>query len=247
VGETVESNQQGKLCFQEEYTLFGISYSEALQILKTQIPEYGDVKITLSDETGDLIIGFYTESRDQRHFNRTLKLFKKNFGERILTPPNTSLERRFFEVMSDRKFHVSTAESCTGGLLAARIINVSGSSSIIEEAFITYSEQAKMKVLGVSESVLRTHGVVSEESAGEMARCLKKLTECELCISITGLAGPTGGTPEIPIGTVCFGIALLEEVTTFRKWFSGDRNAVRAKAVSFALAQSLVLLKKPKL
>jgi len=239
----MELNQQGKICFQEEYTLFGISYSDALQSLKEHIPEYRDVKIILSDETGDLIVGFFTESRDQRHYNRTLKLFKKNFAEWILTPPNTSLERLFFQTMSERKFHVSTAESCTGGLLAARIINVSGSSSIIEEAFITYSEQAKMKVLGVSESILRRHGVVSEESAGEMARCLKKLTECELCVSITGLAGPTGGTEATPVGTVCFGFAFFDEVKTFRQWFSGDRNAVRAKAASYALAQSLVLLK----
>lgn len=239
----MESNLQEKVCFQEVYTLFGIAYADALRLLKEQLPEYRDIKTTLSDESGDLVMAFFTESKDQRHYNRTLKLFKKVFKEYILTPPNTSLEKVFFQAMSEKKYHVSTAESCTGGLLAARIINVSGSSSIIEEAFITYSENAKMKVLGVPEEILKNHGVVSVESAGEMAKCLKKLTECELCISITGLAGPQGGTTEIPVGTVCFGIAFLDQIFTYREWFSGDRNTVRNKAAAFALAESVLMLK----
>jgi nicotinamide-nucleotide amidase len=235
----MDSNLTQKVVFDERYTLVDLSYTDAQLMIRDRLPEYRDLKISLSEETGDLVIGFYTEDSDQRHFNRTLKLFKKEFKDSIFTPPNTSLENVFFQLMMEKKYHVSTAESCTGGLLAARIINVAGSSSIIDEAFITYSEDAKMRILGIPKKTLETHGAVSLECAGEMARCLKKLTDCQLAISITGLAGPAGGTPELPVGTVFFGIALLNEARTFKKWFSGDRNAVRNKAVSFALSESI--------
>jgi len=228
-----------KVVFDERYTLYGLSYPEAMQLVRDRLPEYRDLKIALSEETGDLLISFHTEEEDQRHFNRTTKLFKKEFKEFIMTPPNTSLESVFFQLMREKKYHVSTAESCTGGLLAARIINVGGSSSIIDEAFITYSEDAKMRILGINKTTIKKHGVVSVECAEEMARCLKKLTECDLAVSITGMAGPTGGTEAVPIGTVCVGIAFLEEIRTFKKWFSGDRNAVRNKAASFALSESI--------
>lgn len=232
-----------KLSFEESYTLFGIGLPEAQRLLRDRLPDYRDLRISISEETGDLVVTFRTETEDQRHFNRTLKLFKKEFKDFIMTPPNTSLERVFFQLMEDRKYHVSTAESCTGGLLAARIINVSGSSAIIEEAFITYSEDAKMKILGVDENILKKYGVVSTECAREMARCLKNLTKCELNVAITGIAGPMGGSEAVPVGTVCIGIAYLDQLLSFREWFSGDRNAVRDKAAAFALAQSILLLR----
>lgn len=233
-----------KLSFEQSYTLFGISFPDAQRLIRDRLPDYRDLRICVSDETGDLIVTFQTETEDQRHFNRTLKLFKKEFKDFIMTPPNTSLERVFFHLMEDRKYHVSTAESCTGGLLAARIINVSGSSAIIEEAFITYSDDAKMKILGIDENTLKQYGVVSEECAREMARCLKNLTNCEMNVAITGMAGPTGGTEAVPVGTVCIGIAFLDQLLSFREKFSGDRSAVRNKAAAYALAQAILLLRK---
>ena len=232
-----------KLSFEESCTLFGISLADAQRLVRDRLPDYRDLRIGISEDTGDLIITFQTETEDQRHFNRTLKLFKKEFKDYILTPPNTPLERVFFRLMEERKYHVSTAESCTGGLLAARIINVSGSSAIIEEAFITYSEDAKMKILGVDENILKQYGVVSVEFAREMARCLKNLTKCELNVAITGMAGPTGGTEAVPVGTVCIGIAYLDQLLTFQERFSGDRTAVRNKAAAYALARSILLLR----
>jgi PncC family amidohydrolase len=239
----MEANTTNKLIFHQSYTLYGIRFEDAVLRVQDSLPHFRDIRITVSDETGDLVITFYTESEDQKHFNRTLKIFKKTFVDEIMTPPNTSLEAVFFQIMDEKKFHVSTAESCTGGLLAARIINVSGASSIIEEAFITYSEDAKMKVLGINKNILKKYGVVSSECAEEMARCLKKLTNCELCIAITGVAGPSGGTESIPVGTVCVSIGYLEKYLMFKKWFSGDRLAIRNKAVSLALSESIRLIK----
>jgi len=103
-----------------------------------------------------------------------------------------------------------------------------------------------MKVLGINKIILKKYGVYSVEVAEEMARCLKKLTSCDLCVAITGLAGPNGGTEAIPVGTVCLGIGYLDQYFTFKKWFSGDRLAIRKKAVSLALCESIRLLKSEK-
>ncbi|MDD3126290.1 MAG: CinA family protein [Candidatus Izemoplasmatales bacterium] len=243
---TIDTNLTRRVVYEEEYTLYNINSEETMLLLKEKIPHYRDVKINVSDENGDLIIQFYTEAEDQRHFNRTLKVFKKTFCDFIITPPNTSLETVLFQLVRDKKYHISTAESCTGGMLSSRIINVSGSSSIIEEAFITYSEDAKMKILGVDESCFEAYGTFSIECAEEMARCLKKITNCELGIAITGIAGPSGGTETNPVGTVYFGFAFLDKLFSYKKWFSGDRTMVRKKAVSFALAEAIVIIKTTK-
>lgn len=238
----MENNSQ-KVVFEEFYTLFDLSLDETNRKIKDDLPDYRDLSITVSDDTGDIIIRFYTETEDQKHFNRTLKIFKTKFKNHIMTPPNTSLEKVFFDIMEQKGYHVSTAESCTGGMLSARIINVSGVSSIIEEAFITYSENSKLKVLGVHADTLKNFGVVSVEIAAEMAKGLRKLSDCDLGIAITGIAGPTGGTETVPVGTVCFGFCLHDTIFTFKEWFSGDRQAIRQKAVSYALIQSIELLK----
>jgi len=239
----MENNVLQKVVFEESYTLNGLSLDDANRKIREDLPDYRDLSISVSEDTGDLMIRFYTEAEDQRHFNRVLKLFKNKFKDFIMTPPNTSLEKVFFDIMAEKKYHVSTAESCTGGMLCARIINVSGVSSIIEEAFITYSENAKLKVLGVRADTLKKNGVISVQTAEEMAKGLKRLSECDLGIAITGIAGPAGGTDSVPVGTVCFGFSFHDTVRTFKEWFSGDRQAIRQKAVSFALIQSILLLK----
>jgi len=239
----LENSLINKVVYKEEYTLFGISIQDSVSTLNDKVPKFRDVTIRLSEEEGDLIVSFYTETEDQRHFNRTLKIFKKTFSEFIITPPNTSLEQVLFNTMTEKNYHISTAESCTGGMLSSRIINVSGSSSIIEEAFITYSEDAKMRILGIDDSCLKRHGAVSLACAEEMAKCLKKITNCELAISITGIAGPAGGTEANPVGTVYFGFAYFDKILTYKKWFSGDRMLIRKKAVSFALAEAIVIIK----
>jgi PncC family amidohydrolase len=239
----MENTGLQKMVFEESYTLYDLTLDEANRKIKEDLPDYRDLSITVSDDTGDIVIRFHTQTEDQRHFNRTLKLFKTRFKDFIMTPPNTSLEKVFFDMMAEKKYHVSTAESCTGGMLSARIINVIGVSSIIEEAFITYSENAKLKVLGVHVDTIKKNGIVSVQTAEEMAKGLKKLTECDLGIAITGIAGPAGGTETVPVGTVCFGFSFHDTLLSFKEWFSGDRQAIRQKAVSFALIQSILLLK----
>lgn len=133
---------------------------------------------------------------------------------------------------------ISTAESCTGGLIAASLTELSGSSAWFERGFVTYSNEAKMQLLGVKAETLLQFGAVSEETAQEMALGCLQHSRADISVSVSGIAGPTGATPGKPVGTVMFAVAnqQLEPVTTsFHQLFSDDRRLVRLKSVDFAL------------
>ncbi len=131
----------------------------------------------------------------------------------------------------ENKITVATAESCTAGLISATIGNFSGVSSIFSEGFVTYSNEAKAKNLGVSPDTLKMYGAVSEQTAREMAEGVCKVTGARLGLSATGIAGPTGGTDEKPVGLVYIGVCLDGVTTVIRNVFCGDRTSVRAKTV----------------
>jgi nicotinamide-nucleotide amidase len=134
---------------------------------------------------------------------------------------------------------VATAESCTGGWVAKALTDVSGSSQWFECGYVTYSNAAKVRDLGVSERLLRRHGAVSAEIARAMARGALRVARVDIAVAITGIAGPDGGTPAKPVGTVWFGSAVRRSRTVrlaaTRKRFTGDREAVRRKSVAYAL------------
>src|SRR5207253_8703595 len=107
----------------------------------------------------------------------------------------------------ERRLTVALAESCTGGLVAHRLTNVPGSSAYVRGALVAYANSAKQDLLGVRRETLAAHGAVSEETAGEMAAGARRAFGASIGVSTTGIAGPDGGTPEKPVGTVCFGLA----------------------------------------
>jgi nicotinamide-nucleotide amidase len=145
---------------------------------------------------------------------------------------------------------VALAESCTGGLVCATLTELAGSSNWFERGYITYSNQAKTECLGVSAELIESHGAVSEPVARAMAEGAQRNAKVEAAISITGIAGPTGGSTEKPVGTVCFAWAIQDKevltTTCKTKLFSGDRQAVRQQATDFALEELLTLLKAVK-
>jgi nicotinamide-nucleotide amidase len=135
-----------------------------------------------------------------------------------------------------RRLKLVTAESCTGGWVAQAVTAISGSSDWFERGFVTYSNDAKREMLGVRAATLDQAGAVSEETALEMARGALAASRAQVAVSVTGVAGPTGGTAAKPVGMVCFGWALAgggADATT--KHFPGDREAVRRQSVIFAL------------
>ncbi len=143
-----------------------------------------------------------------------------------------------FELLKTRGLRLATAESCTGGLIAATITDMPGSSAVFERGFVTYANEAKVALLAVPESMLAAHGAVSPEVAVAMARGALEHSESDIAVSCTGIAGPDGGTDEKPVGLVYVGLAgkMLHTPQSFRHQFSGGRAAIRRQTVEAALA-----------
>ena len=137
--------------------------------------------------------------------------------------------------LTDKHYTISAAESCTGGLLAAAIVNVSGASGVFECSYVTYANKAKENLVSVSPETLSQYGAVSSQTAGEMALGCAKEAGADVGLSTTGIAGPDGGTPDKPVGLVYIGCAIHGKVVTERHIFSGDRLSVRKQAVEAAL------------
>jgi nicotinamide-nucleotide amidase len=153
------------------------------------------------------------------------------------------LARRVGERLDQAKQKLVTAESCTGGWVAQVVTSVAGSSAWFERGFVTYSNDAKRELLGVPLEVLERHGAVSEEAAREMARGALARSKGTIALSITGVAGPAGGSAAKPVGTVCFGWARSgAEPLTETRVFQGDRESVRRQSVLHALERVLELL-----
>lgn len=138
--------------------------------------------------------------------------------------------------LTTRKQTITCAESCTGGLLAAALTEIPGSSAFFDRSFVTYSNQAKKQLLNVNESTLRQYGAVSEETVREMALGALIATKNDYALSISGIAGPDGGSEDKPVGTVWFGFATKQRIWAKQHRFSGDRTQIRQQAVQYALA-----------
>lgn len=137
---------------------------------------------------------------------------------------------------------IATAESCTGGLLAHTFTNISGSSEYFDRGVVTYSNKAKTEVLGVSEEVLRTHGAVSKEVAASMAQAIRQNAHVDYGLATTGVAGPTGGTNDKPVGLVYIGLSAKDSVLVKKYLFTGDRLANKESTCQAAVELLLDLL-----
>ena len=134
-----------------------------------------------------------------------------------------------------RGWRLATAESCTGGLVAAALTTIAGSSEVVDRGFVTYSNRSKMELLGVNDSALATHGAVSAEIATAMAAGAVARAGVDLAVSVTGIAGPGGASAEKPVGLVYFGLATRTESRTAQRIFPGDRAEIRRAATMKAL------------
>lgn len=145
------------------------------------------------------------------------------------------LNQKLVALLREKQLRISTAESCTGGMLAMLITDVSGSSEIFDESIVTYSNEAKMRELGVRKSTLKRVGAVSRATAYEMACGICRHTGADIGVGITGIAGPGGGTPEKPVGTVYVGLNICGDISVFHLRVIGDRRQVREETCRFVL------------
>ncbi len=153
-----------------------------------------------------------------------------------MTPEITDAASRLLDDLRTRGMTVATAESCTGGLIAAALTAIAGSSDVVDRGFVTYSNAAKTEMLGVDAALIQQFGAVSEPVAAAMASGALQRAPVDLAVSVTGVAGPGGGTPEKPVGTVCFGLATRDGNWTERQVFPGDRTGVRNATVLHAFS-----------
>lgn len=147
----------------------------------------------------------------------------------------TALEETVVGLLKKKKMTLSLAESCTGGAVAADIVNVPGASEVFMCGYVAYTNRAKRKCLGVKKSTLKKEGAVSAKCAGQMAKGGAKAAKTDVCLSVTGLAGPGGGTEETPVGTVFMGCYCAGKTTVREFHFEGDRKSIRDQAVEQAL------------
>ncbi|HWS13585.1 MAG TPA: nicotinamide-nucleotide amidase [Rhodocyclaceae bacterium] len=154
------------------------------------------------------------------------------------------LARSCGEALKRRGLVLASAESCTGGWVAAAITTIAGSSEWFDRGFVTYSNQAKQDMLGVTPGTLERFGAVSEQTAREMVEGALAHSRADVALAITGIAGPGGGSPAKPVGTVCFAWAIAgQETRTATRHFAGDRTAVRRQSVEFALRTLLDVIR----
>lgn len=146
-----------------------------------------------------------------------------------------SLEEKVIFKLKEKGFHVTCAESCTGGMIASTLVNVAGVSDVFEEGYVTYANAAKHKLLGVEESALQTYGAVSRQVAWQMAEGAAKQAKAEAAVAVTGIAGPDGGTPEKPVGLVYIGCCVGGKTVVTENHFKGDRLEIRRQTTRAAL------------
>jgi nicotinamide-nucleotide amidase len=154
----------------------------------------------------------------------------------VFEPETLALAQAALDACRARGWHIATAESCTGGLVAAALTAIAGSSDVVERGFVAYSNEAKAELLGVAPATIAAHGAISAATAAAMAEGALARAPIDLAVSVTGVAGPGGGSAEKPVGLVQLGLARRGGACrTERHVFSGDRTAVREAALRAAL------------
>lgn len=143
--------------------------------------------------------------------------------------------KQLSEILKQKSLTIAVAESCTGGNLSALLTSQSGASDYFDRGFITYSNNAKISVLGVKQTTLDADGAVSEQTALEMAHGVIQNSSADIGVSVTGIAGPTGGTKDKPVGMVCFGFCVVGECTATTQYFDGERQKIVQSSVDFVI------------
>lgn len=223
----------------------GRSESEVAEILDDLISLSGDVTVAPYAKESEVHIRVTASGIDEKDARKKAKPIIKEIKSRLedsvyTTDEDTTLEKAVVDLLLANNLTITTVESCTGGLVAGRLIRVSGVSEVYKSGMITYSNKAKRKIVGVKKSTLQKYGAVSAETVKEMCMGACFFNKADVAVAISGIAGPGGGTDEKPVGLVYIGCSVCGEVTTKEYHLKGDREKIRNTAV----AESLILLRK---
>lgn len=217
----------------------GVGESSIQELLQDIFDQQSNPTVAPYAKDGEVHLRITAKCQEERQADLLLKemeeKIKNRLKENIYGYDEESLEYVVYKLLKERNMTVAFAESCTGGMISGRLTNVSGVSTVFMNSIVTYSNEAKIKFLGVKEETLAKHGAVSEETAIEMAAGIKHVSGTNVGISVTGIAGPEGGTKEKPVGLFYIGLAIGEKVEAFRFCFPSSRDKVRWNATTRAL------------
>ena len=234
--------KQPEVIVSQMVKICGIGESMAETMIEDLIDGQSNPTIAPYAKTGEVHLRVTAKAKSNGEAKKLIKPvlreLKLRFGKNIYaTEEKKTLEESVVDLLRDKNMILTCAESCTGGALAARIVNVSGASDVFKQGFITYANKAKRKYLMVKKSTLKMHGAVSEKTAKEMAKGGCFVTGSDACVAITGIAGPGGGTPDKPVGLVYIGCCVDGHLTVREYHFNGNRSKIREQAVVYALTQ----------
>jgi nicotinamide-nucleotide amidase len=219
--------------------IVGIGEGDMAERINDIIDKQNNPTVAPYAKESDVTLRITAEGKNEEEAKELIipveKCIRERLGEDIYGEGNTSLEDEVGKLLVDKKLTISTAESCTGGLLAGKLINYPGISSVFLEGMITYSNEAKEARLGVNMETIKSYGAVSEETAREMVEGLVARTGTDIGISVTGIAGPGGGTIEKPVGLVYVGLSINGKSQVRKFIFAGNREKVRQRTVISSL------------
>lgn len=232
-------NKTGVILVSKMLKIFGIGESDLETRIMDLIEAQSNPTIAPYVSQGEITVRVTARCKDRNEAMNLIRPvvneIKARLGDLVYSEDGQSLEKVVFELLKEKGLVLATAESCTGGLLAGKITDIPGSSEVFQRGYVTYSNRAKVEDLGVSQDTLSKYGAVSRETALEMVNGLKQKTGASAGVSITGIAGPGGGTPEKPVGLV-FIAAYVEDRVICRKFnFTGNRERIRNDACLNAL------------
>ncbi len=222
---------------QDIVRMFGLPESglaETLRDAEQRLPGFGDLEITTCLRRGELEIVTRYEPGAADAYRRLVELLRERHGQYIFSEDGSQIDDLVARLLTGRR--IATAESCTGGLLAARLTDRPGSSAYLAGGVVAYANEAKTELLGVDAALIEAHGAVSEPVAEAMAAGALRRFAADTAVAITGVAGPDGGTAEKPVGTVCFTVALADgESITRTLRLPGNRADIRERSTTVAM------------
>ena len=227
------------LIMRRTLSIFGLGESAVDELAAPIYTKYQNPSTTILFKDGQIELHLTAQARNENEIVKLLDdlagRLDEVLGEYIFSRNNETLEEVVGQSLKMRGYTLATAESCTGGLLAGRITDVPGSSEYFLEGVVSYSNEAKIDLLGVPKKLIATHGAVSEQVAGAMAAGIRKRAGSTFGVGVTGVAGPGGGSPEKPVGLVYIALADDSQNTTRKFIFPGDRQFIRTLSVNAAL------------
>lgn len=234
-------NKTNKVIKSMHIKVFGLGEAQVCDKINDLIDNQKDPTIATYCDVGDVLIRLTTNGDSGKNCDDVLNGMKQKIGERlgdyIYSTSGKTLQQEVVELLRENNKTISAAESCTGGLLSSKITDVSGASQVFNRGIVTYTNIAKIENLNVPRDVLEEYGAVSEQTCRYMAEGVRNVSNTDIGVSITGIAGPTGGTPKKPVGLVYIGLSTKDKTIVKKLMLDGSRDKIRELTCKYVLDQ----------